>query len=84
MDEFVEYLIQHMILDFDGELNVDTLTKFLADDDSTLARDVRARFAAENGADDFLIVMCDCLRDYIRTGITADKVKTQVSVYIES
>ncbi|MDX9720737.1 MAG: hypothetical protein RBU37_08310 [Myxococcota bacterium] len=84
MEELCQFLIGRMILDFDGEVDQETVTRFLADDSSPLARDLRGRLLAEGGLEDFLIVLSDCLRDSIRTGITPEKVREQISTYVES
>lgn len=84
MDKLCDFLISRLILDFDGDVTYDTINNFLADDDSTTARALRGRLIAEGNAGDFLIVLSDCLREYIRTGITPDNVKSQIELYAES
>ena len=83
MDELCKFLINHMILDFDGEVDKEAISRFLLDDGSSLARSLRGKLLSD-GIEDFLIVLSDVLRESIPKGITPEKVKDHISMYIES
>jgi hypothetical protein len=38
----------------------------------------------ENGIDDLLITLADCLKEHLRTGVTADRVREELNLYAES
>lgn len=84
MNELVEYLLSNLQLDFSGDVSAEKVREYLREDDGREARKVLARVIEENGVDDLLITLADCLKDHIRTGITADHVRDQLSLYTES
>ena len=84
MDELVSYIMQHLVLDLDGDITMDDINQMLVRDGSQLARDLRARLIAEQGPNEFLLVIVDCLRESLRDGINEDKVLDQVKFYLEA
>lgn len=84
MNDLCKFLISHIILDFDGEVNQEIITRFLVEDRSPLAQSLKGRLSAEHGPEDFLIVLSDCLRAAIRTGITAEVVEQKIQTYVDS
>jgi hypothetical protein len=73
-----------MVLDLDGEVSMDAINDMLVRDPSPVSRDLRAKLIAENGPNEFLLVLCDCLREHLRTGVTEDRVLEQVRFYLEA
>lgn len=84
MNELVEYLLSHMQLDFSGDVTAEKVREFLREDDGRDARKVLAKVIEEGGVDDLLITLADCLKDHLRTGISAGHVREQLSLYSES
>lgn len=84
MNELVEYLLSNLQLDFSGDVSAEKIREFLREDDGREARKVLARLLEEGSVDDLLITMADCLKDHIRTGIGADQVRDQLSLYSDS
>ncbi len=84
MNELVEYLLSNLQLDFSGDVSAEKVREYLREDDGREARRVLARVIEENSVDDLLITLADCLKDHIRTGITADHVRDQLNLYTES
>ena len=84
MKELVEYLLSNLYLDFQGDISVERLREFLREDDSREARRVLGKIIEDNGVDDLLITLADCLREYIRTGISEDVVREQLNLYADS
>ena len=41
-------------------------------------------FDHDGGVDDLLVVLADCLKDYIREGVQEDTVHEQLRMYVES
>lgn len=84
MNELIRYLLENMYIDFQGDLTVDAVKGFLKDDGSKEAKALLARIVKENGVDDMLITLADCLKDSLRDGIDEGVVKEQLGSYAES
>lgn len=84
MDRLIAFLLEHAILDFSGELNMDILRDFLRDDDSPEGRALLAKLAGSGSIDDMMVTLADCLQEYIRTGVNEKVVKEQIKLYAES
>lgn len=84
MKQLIAYLLENVILDFQGDLTLDMVREFLRDDDSREARALLAKLVEDRGVSDMMITLADCLQDYLRTGITEDVVREQIRTYAES
>ncbi len=84
MKQLIAYLLQNMILDFQGDLTLEMVRDFLREDDSREARALLSKLVADRGVSDMMITLADCLQDSIRTGINEDVVREQVRMYAES
>ncbi len=84
MKELVRYLMENMYLDFQGDISVEKVREFLREDDSREARQLLSKIIEEKGVDDLLITLADCLKESIRTGVTEDTIRDQLSLYSES
>lgn len=84
MNELVEYLLKNIYIDFQGEISVEQVREFLRQDDSREARKVLSKIIEEQGVDDMLLTLADCLREHIRHGINEDVVRDQINLYAES
>jgi len=84
LEELCSYILDHIILDFEGEFTMDKLNDMLVRDGSQVSRDLRARLISEQGPDQFLMVLLDCLRESLDEGIGKDKVEEQVRFYLEA
>ncbi len=84
MKELVDYLLKNLYIDFQGEISVERVREFLRHDDSREARKVLAKIIEEEGVDDLLLTLADCLREHLRHGINEDVVREQVNLYAES
>jgi hypothetical protein len=73
-----------MYLDFQGDITVEKVREYLRQDDSRDARKVLSKIIDEQGVDDLLITLADCLREHLRTGITEKTVRDQLNLYSES
>jgi hypothetical protein len=82
--ELARYLLEHAIIDFQGDITIEQVRQFLREDDSREARMLMSRLIEDKGVDDLLIVVADCLKEYIRAGINEDIIKEQLSTYSES
>jgi hypothetical protein len=82
--QLVAYLLQNMILDFQGDLTLEMVRDFLRDDDSREARSLLAKLVADRGVSDMMITLADCLQDSIKSGISDETVREQIRLYAES
>ncbi len=84
MQELVRYLLENLYLDFQGDMSVERVREFLREDDSKEARQLLSRLIEENGVDDLLLTLADCLKEHIRTGINEKIVREQLAMYSDS
>ena len=84
MNRLVAYLLENVILDFQGDLTLEMVRDFLRDDNSRDARAVLSKLVEDRGVSEMLIVIADCLRDYLKTGINGEVVAEQLRLYAES
>jgi hypothetical protein len=84
VNQLISYLLDNLILDFQGELDLEMIRDFLKGDESKEAKSLYARVVADGGVDDLLVVLADCLKDNIRDGINENTVHEQMRTYIES
>ena len=84
MNALISHLIENLILDFQGDLNLETVRNFLRDDDSRDARALLSKLVEDRGVNDMMITLADCLHDYLRTGINEEVVREQIRLYTES
>lgn len=84
MRELVRYLLESAVIDFHGDITMDKVREFLREDDSREARALLSKLIDDKGVDDLLITIADCLKDYIRVGITEDTLREQLTTYSES
>jgi len=84
LNQLIAYLLEHAMLDFSGDLTLDSVRDFLRDDDSREARALLAKLVEDRGVDDMIVTLADCLQDYLRTGLTEEVVREQIRLYSES
>jgi hypothetical protein len=84
MNELARYLLDNLYLDFQGAITIEQVRQYLREDDSREARALLSKLIEDNGVDDLMVTVADCLKDYIRTGISEDTVRDQLITYSES
>jgi hypothetical protein len=82
--QLIQYLLENLILDFQGDLTLDMVRDFLRDDDSREGRALLAKLVEDRGVSDMMITLADCLQDYLRSGINDDVMREQIRTYAES
>jgi hypothetical protein len=82
--ELIKYLLDNLVLDFQGEITLETVRGFLREDDGREARQLLAKLIEEKGVDDMLITLADCLKEQIANGITERTVREQLAMYSDS
>ena len=84
MKQLIGFLLDHAMLDFSGDLSIDMVKDFLRDDDSRESRALLAKLMREDGVEDMVVTLADCLQEYLRTGLTEDVMRDQLRLYAES
>ena len=84
VNALINYLLENLILDFQGDLSMDKVRDFLRNEDSRDSRALLAKLVEEGGPDNMVITLADCLKEYIRTGINDEIVREQIQLYAES
>jgi len=82
--ELVRYLFENLYFDIRGDISVEQVREFLREDDSREARQLLAKIIEENGVDDLLITLADCLKEHIRTGVSEQIIREQLGTYSDS
>jgi len=80
----MQYLLDNIILDFQGDLDLDALRAFLKEDESPHARTLMNKVVQDRGVEEMLIVVSDCLKEHLQTGINTEVVHDQVMMYAEA
>ena len=84
MNELSQYLLENLILDFEGEVTTDTVRAFLRKDDGPSSRALLQKVIEENGVEDLLITLADVLAANLGSGITKDVIRQHLASYAES
>lgn len=84
MNQLVAYLLENLILDFQGDLTLDMVRDFLREDESREAKNLLAKLVEDGGVSDMMICIADCLREQLSQGIKQDSIKEQLLMYSES
>ncbi|HEV8324639.1 MAG TPA: hypothetical protein VG389_23680 [Myxococcota bacterium] len=84
MKQLVEFLLNNIILDFKGDIDLDTFREFLRGDESREAKALLQRVIEERGVDNLLLALADVLQENIRSGVTAEQIRENLNLYVES
>jgi hypothetical protein len=83
MDKLAQYLLEHIQLDFTG-VDFETIQKLLKEDRSPMSTQLMTKLIEDRGEEDLLVVLADCLKDYVAQGIDTEVVKKQLALYSEA
>lgn len=84
MNELAQYLIENIILDFEGDVTTDTVRAFLRKDDSSQARALLQLIVEEKGIDELLLALADCLTSELAKKLTTADVIGHLVNYSEA
>lgn len=84
MKQLIAYLRENMILDFQGDLTVEMVRDFLANDDSRDAKVLLSKVVEERGVDEMLVTLADCLVEKVRAQLSDDAIREQLNAYADS
>lgn len=84
MNKLIAYLRENVVLDFQGDLDLEMVRDYLKDDDSREAKAVLAKVVADGNADDMMLVLADVLLETVRSALTDDVLRQNLRLYAES
>ena len=84
MNRLIDYLRQHLIIDFQGDLTVAKVRELLAGDDSRDAKALLAKLVADRKVEDMMLVLADCLLEPVQHALTDEVVREQLRMYSDS
>ena len=84
MKELIDYLRENLILDFQGDLNLEMVRDFLKGDDSREAKTVLAKVVSDGSADEMMLVLADVLLETVRSALNDDVMRRNLRLYAES
>jgi hypothetical protein len=84
VNQLIAYLMENLILDFQGDLDLDMARDFLRDDDDPDSKALYSKLVQDGTVDDMILVLADCLRDCIRQGIDEKTMREQLKCYSDS
>lgn len=84
MNRLIEYLRQHLMIDFQGDLTVAKVRELLAGDESRDAKQLLQKIVADKSVDNMMIVLADCLLEPVQAALTDDVMRENIRMYSES
>lgn len=84
MNQLIDYLRKNVILDFQGDLNLEMCREFLKDDDSREARQLLAKIVQDKSTNEMILILADCLVEVVQNALTDDVMREQLRMYSES
>ena len=84
VNRLIEYLRQHLMIDFQGDLTVAMVRELLAGDDSRDAKVLQAKLVADKRVDEMFLVLADCLLEHVQRSLTDDVMREQLRMYSDS
>jgi hypothetical protein len=84
VNRLIEYLRQHIMIDFQGDLNVAKVRELLAGDDSRDAKQLLTKLVAEKKVEDMMLVLADCLLEPVQKSLTDEVMREQLRMYTDS
>lgn len=84
MNRLIEYLRQHLMIDFQGDLTVAKVRELLAGDESRDAKQLLAKIVADKSVEEMMIVLADCLLEPVQRALTDDVMRENIRMYSES
>jgi len=84
VNRLIEYLRQHIMIDFQGDLTVGKVRELLAGDDTRDAKALLTKLVADKKIEDMILVLADCLLEPVQRALTDEVMREQLRMYSES
>jgi len=83
LDELAKYLLENVMIDF-TEVTEEALRTSLRADESRDAQALLQKIIEDNGIEELLLTLADCLTGDLSTGITPETIRKHLLAYSES
>jgi len=84
LNELAQYLFDNMIIDFEGEVSMETIRVFLRKDEGPVSRALLQKIIEDKGIDDLVIALADVLKANVTNGIDTGLIREHLVTYSES
>jgi hypothetical protein len=84
VNRLIDYLRQHVMIDFQGDLTVTKVRELVAGDDSRDTKTLLTKLVGDRKVEDMMLVLADCLLEHVQRSLTDDVIREQLRMYIES
>jgi len=84
LNELSQYLLENLIVDFEGEVTTDAVRDLLRKDESAVSRALLQKIIEDKGIEDLLIAVADCITANIANAITPGEIREHLVTYSES
>jgi len=84
VNRLIDYLRQHVMIDFQGDLTVAKVRELLAGDDSRDAKTLLTKLVADRKVEYMMVAIADCLLEHVQRTLTDDVMREQLRMYSES
>jgi hypothetical protein len=84
VNRLIAYLRENLILDFQGDLTVETVRELLAGDETRDARTLLNKLVGTGKIDEMMLILADCLLESVQRALTDDVMRDQLRTYIDS
>ena len=84
MNKLIAHIRDNIILDFQGDLSLETMRELLREDDSRDAKQLLAKLVADGGVEEMMLVLADCLLEPVQQALTDDVLRENLRMYTES
>ncbi|MBN2804279.1 MAG: hypothetical protein JXR91_14385 [Deltaproteobacteria bacterium] len=84
MNELAQYLIENIMLDFEGDLTEDTVRSFLRNDNSSEAKELLQKIIEEKGIEDLLLATAEVLTQELTKKFSVSEIREHLVSYSEA
>lgn len=84
MNQLIAYLRENLIIDFQGDLTIESIREFLKGDDTRDAKVLLTKLVEDRGSSEMLLVLADCLLEPVQKSLSDDVMRSNLRIYSES
>jgi hypothetical protein len=84
MDQLVRWLREHLVLDFQGDLDVDSFRQLVGAPSTPVAASLLGKVDDDRAVNDMLLVLADTMIEILDQALTAEVWISRLAVYADS
>jgi len=84
VNQLIAYLRENLIIDFQGDLTIESIREFLKGDDTRDAKVLLTKLVEDRGSSEMLLVLADCLLEPVQKSLSDDVMRSNLRIYSES